>query len=81
LPAEKWNSFAQNQLTMIRQINDLYENYLQEGKKVVEILISYISYDHLKSELDNIREKPEWLEKLNIQKDVTGFKIVADGAN
>jgi hypothetical protein len=64
---------------MIRQINELYENYVREGKKVVEILISYISYDHLKSELNNIKEKPEWIEKLNIQKDISGFKIVADG--
>jgi hypothetical protein len=63
---------------MIRQINELYENYVQEGKKVIEILISYISYDHLKSELYNIKEKPEWIEKLNIQKDISGFKIIAD---
>ena len=66
---------------MIRQINDLYENYVQEGKKVIEILISYISYDHLKSELNNVKEKPEWIEKLNIQKDISGFRIVADGSN
>lgn len=63
---------------MIRQINELYDNYKQEGKKVIEILISYISYDHLKSELNNIKEQPEWLGKLNIQKDFHGFKIISD---
>jgi hypothetical protein len=66
---------------MIRQINELYEHTVQDGKKVVEILISYIGYDHLKSELNNIKEKPEWIEKLNIQKDFSGFKIVSEGAN
>lgn len=62
---------------MIRQINDLYENSIQEGKKVTEIQISNISYEHLKSELNNVKEKPEWVDILNIQDHLYGFRIVA----
>ena len=43
---------------MLRQIDELYEETLKAGKKVAEILISYIGYDHLKSELNNRKEKP-----------------------
>ncbi|RYE05127.1 MAG: hypothetical protein EOP51_34750, partial [Sphingobacteriales bacterium] len=60
---------------MIRAINEQYEHYVQEGKRVVEILISYISFDHLQSELNNIKDQPEWIQKLNVRKDMTGFQI------
>ena len=63
---------------MIRQINEVYDSYLQEGKNVIEIQISNISYDHLQSELSNIKQKPEWVDKLQVKKEFSGFKIVAE---
>jgi|GEM_PF-980123 len=63
---------------MIRQITELYEEAVQAGKKVSQILISYIGYDHLKSELNNRKEQPEWLDRLKVADNVRGVQIIHD---
>jgi hypothetical protein len=63
---------------MIRQINDLYEEAQQAGKKVKEILISYIGYAHLKSELNNHKEEPEWLDRLKVAENIRGVQLIAE---
>ncbi|WP_118950356.1 hypothetical protein [Taibaiella helva] len=61
---------------MLRQINELYEETIKAGKKVSEILISYIGYDHLKSELNNHKDRPEWLDRLKVTENIRGVQIV-----
>lgn len=63
---------------MLRQINELYEEVTKAGKRVSEILISYIGYDHLKSELNNYKEKPEWIDRLKVKENFSGVKLVTD---
>lgn len=63
---------------MIKQINELYEETVKTGKRVSEILISYIGYDHLRSELENKKEKPEWVDRLKVQENFRGVKIVPE---
>jgi len=61
---------------MLRQINELYEETIKAGKKVSEILISYIGYDHLKSELNNHKDRPEWLDRIKVAENIRGVQIV-----
>ena len=63
---------------MIKQIDELYKDTLKQGKRVLEILISYIGYDHLKSELENKKEKPEWVDRLKVQAHFKGVKVVTE---
>lgn len=63
---------------MIRQINELYEETLRAGKKVSKILISYIGYDHLKSELNNSKEQPEWIDRLKVVENIRGVQVIAE---
>lgn len=63
---------------MLRQIDELYEETLKAGKKVAEILISYIAYDHLKSELNNRKEKPEWIDRIKVAENVRGVQMIAE---
>lgn len=63
---------------MIRQINDLYDEALNAGKKVKEILISYIGYDHLKSELNNRKEQPEWMDRLKVTENIRGVQLISE---
>ncbi len=63
---------------MIRQINDLYDDAQKAGKKVKEILISYIGYAHLKSELSNRKEQPEWIDRLKVKENIRGVELVAE---
>lgn len=63
---------------MLRQINDLYEETVQKGKRVSEIIISYIGYDHLKSELKNVKGKPEWLDVLKVKENFSGVRLIVD---
>ena len=65
---------------MITQINELYEEAVRAGNKIAEIHISTIGYDHLKSEMQNKREKPQWLDQLKIQENFRGVKLVAEEA-
>ncbi len=64
---------------MIKQINELYEEILHEGKKISEILISEIGYAHLRSELNNWKTPPKWVDILKIKENFSGFKIVPEG--
>ena len=63
---------------MIRQINELYEDTLKAGKKVSEILISYIGYAHLKSELNNSKEQPEWIDRLKVVENIRGVQVIPE---
>ncbi len=63
---------------MLRQIDELYEETLKAGKKVAEILISYIGYDHLKSELNNRKEKPEWIDRIKVVENMRGVQMIAE---
>jgi len=63
---------------MLRQINELYEDTLKAGKKVSKILISYIGYDHLKSELNNRKEQPEWIDRLKVTENIKGVQVIAE---
>lgn len=65
-------------MPMFRQINELYEDALKAGKKVSEIIISYIGYDHLKSELNNRKEKPEWMDRVKATDNVRGIQLIAE---
>lgn len=66
---------------MIMQINELYEEAIKSGSRVAEIHISHIGYDHLKSEMQNKREKPQWLDQLKIQENFMGVKLIAETGN
>lgn len=61
---------------MITKINELYQEALNAGKKVSEIAISYIAYDHLKSELNNRKAEPNWLNKVKVKEGVVGVQLV-----
>jgi hypothetical protein len=60
---------------MIAQINSSYEELLQKGKKVYEIEISPIGFDHLTSELLNQKEKPQWSDYIRVKNEIRGFVI------
>jgi hypothetical protein len=66
---------------MLAKINELYEESINEGKKVSEILMSYIAYDHLKSELNNYKSQPQWLEKVKVKAGVSGVKLIKEYEN
>ncbi len=60
------------------EAREVISKRMKAGKRVSEILISYIGYDHLKSELNNYREKPEWLDRLRIMENFNGVRIVPE---
>jgi len=61
---------------MLRKIDELYRGTVSTGKKISEIRISSIGYDHLKSELSNRKEMPEWIDKIKIESNITGIKLI-----
>ena len=61
---------------MLRKIEELYQEKLDTGKKITEIKISSIGYDHLKSELSNRKEMPEWIDKIRVESNIIGIEIV-----
>jgi len=61
---------------MLRKINELYIETVNAGKKIAEIKISNIGYDHLKSELNNRKELPEWVGKLKVENNFAGVEII-----
>jgi hypothetical protein len=63
---------------MITKINELYQEAVSAGKKVTEIAISYIAYDHLKSELNNRKAEPKWLSKVKVKEGVSGVQLIDD---
>jgi len=65
---------------MITKINELYDESIKAGKQVSEIVMSYIAYDHLKSELNNYNAPPHWLEKVKVKKGIYGIEIVKEEA-
>lgn len=61
---------------MITKINELYQEAVNAGKKVSEIAMSYIAYDHLKSELNNYKTAPNWLSKVKVKEGVSGVQFI-----
>lgn len=61
---------------MIAKINELYEEAVNAGKKIKEIIISHIAYDHLKSELNNRKAEPNWLGKVKTKEGVVGVHLM-----
>lgn len=66
---------------MIKQISDLYDEALQAGRKVTQILISYIGYDHLKSELRNRKDEPVWIDRVKVAENIRGVRIVDESGS
>lgn len=60
---------------MLKQIDATYEEYVKNGKRVSQIEISPIGFDHLNSELKNRKEKPEWLDYVKVNREIFGFSI------
>jgi len=63
---------------MITKINELYQEAVNAGKKITEITISYIAYDHLKSELNNRKSEPNWLNKVKVKEGIVGVQLVGE---
>ena len=61
---------------MLRKIEELYQEKLDTGKKITEIKISSIGYDHLKSELSIRKDMPEWIDKIRVESNIIGIEIV-----
>ena len=66
---------------MITKINELYQEAINAGKRVSEIAISYIAYDHLKSELNNRRSEPSWLNKVKVKEGINGVQLINEFEN
>ena len=60
---------------MLKQIDATYEEYVKNGKRVRQIEISPIGFDHLNSELKNRKERPEWLDYVKVNSGIFGFMI------
>ena len=63
---------------MIRQIEDVYEQSEKDGKVVLEVLVSPIGYEHLKSELQNKKEQPVWVDRLKVKEGQKGFALIVE---
>ena len=66
---------------MLTKINELYEESINAGKKVSEIVMSYIAYDHLKSELNNYKAQPKWLGKVKVKEGISGVELIKEFEN
>lgn len=60
---------------MLKQIDATYEEYVKNGKRVNRIEISPIGLDHLNSELKNRKDRPEWLDYIEVNRGIFGFMI------
>lgn len=61
---------------MLQLIENEYNDCLRAGEEVAEIQLSQIAMDHLKAELNNRKERPEWLPLLRVTEDFQEHRLL-----
>lgn len=61
---------------MLQMIEVQYQQCQETGKEVSEIQLSQIAMDHLKAELNNRKEVPEWLRLIRVTEDFQQTRIL-----